>query len=112
LHEDTVLGGDSVGAGIVDVEEVACASCVSYGELIGRRTITVGLTGFTIKIKMRSSVACRSRPNLSGDSGFAALAAAFGVGFVGKSLVPVAGILAAVAGVVGCDVMAMRPAII
>ncbi len=87
---------------------MACASCVCYGELIGGRTITVGLTGFTIKIKMSSSVACRSRPNLSGDSGFAAIAAAFGVGFVGKLLVSVAGIQAAVAGVVGCDVMAMR----
>jgi hypothetical protein len=77
LNSDAVLGWLLFGAWAVDLQEMACASCVSYGSL-GWGLVML-LTFCANIVTTMTSSQWRSRPELSHDFGFVGCAASHDV---------------------------------
>lgn len=112
LNEYSVVGGNAFGAGVVNVQEMTCASCVGNGVLIcGRRTV-VGISWATNVVTAMSSLGVCIRPCLSRDFLFVGGAASFGVGSCGIALVALARKVATLTGVGVVDIESMGPAVV
>jgi hypothetical protein len=99
LYKDSVVCGSLFGAGIVDVQEMACASCVGNCIVIcGQRTM----------ISLRGCIC----PNLSSNFLFVGIAPSFGVGWSGFALMSFNREVATLAGVGVVDVESMCPTVV
>jgi len=111
LHEDSVVDGNAFGAGVVDVQEMACATCTSNGILIcGRRTgsESSGANVVATMISLEVSI----RPWDSGNFLFVGAAAAVSVGSGGFTFVSFGREVAALTGVSVVDIITMSPTVV
>lgn len=111
LYKDSVVCGSLFGAGIVDVQEMACASCVGNCIVIcGQRTGVdrIGANVATTMISLRGCIC----PNLSSNFLFVGIAPSFGVGWSGFALMSFNREVATLAGVGVVDVESMCPTVV
>ena len=111
MHNDSVVGGNAVGAGVVDVQEMACASCIGNGILICGRCTGSESSGANVVATM-ISLDVSIRPWESGNFLFVGVAAALSVSSCGFTLMSFIGEVAALTGMSVVDIVAMSPAVV